>query len=123
MLLAVSGFLQHPWIIIFYSKQIASSRTFCVYKQVEQKHYSGLIKGGSLDNAIVCSASKVWLNPPLRFPNKPCRHKVLDLIGDLSLFAQFGSQGLPVAHIVAYKGGRALHTGMVRQLSYNQEKT
>ena len=34
MLLAVSGFLQHPWIIIFYSKQIASSRTFCVYKQV-----------------------------------------------------------------------------------------
>lgn len=106
----------------FYSEQIASSRTFCVYEQVEQMRNSGLIKGGSLDNAIVCSASKGWLNPPLHFPDEPCRHKVLDLIGDLSLFAQFGSQGLPVAHIVAYKGGHALHTDMVRQLSYNQEK-
>uniref|UniRef100_A0A7N2L870 UDP-3-O-acyl-N-acetylglucosamine deacetylase n=1 Tax=Quercus lobata TaxID=97700 RepID=A0A7N2L870_QUELO len=108
----------------FYSEQIASSRTFCVYEQVEQMRNSGLIKGGSLDNAIVCSASKGWLNPPLRFPDEPCRHKVLDLIGDLSLFAQFGSQGLPVAHIVAYKacGGHALHADMVRQLSNNQEK-
>jgi hypothetical protein len=50
-----------------------------------------------------CSASKGWLNPPLRFSDEPCRHKILDLIGDLSLFAQFGNQGLPVAHIVAYK--------------------
>ncbi|KAK7848300.1 putative udp-3-o-acyl-n-acetylglucosamine deacetylase 5 [Quercus suber] len=38
----------------FYSEQIASSRTFCVYEQVEQMRNSGLIKGGSLDNAIVC---------------------------------------------------------------------
>jgi UDP-3-O-acyl-N-acetylglucosamine deacetylase len=43
------------------------------------------------------------LNPPLHFSDEPCRHKILDLIGDLSLFAQFGNQGLPVAHIVAYK--------------------
>lgn len=50
-----------------------------------------------------CSASKGWLNPPLRFQDEPCRHKVLDLIGDVSLFARYGSQGLPVAHIVAYK--------------------
>lgn len=50
-----------------------------------------------------CSASKGWLNPPLHFSDEPCRHKILDLIGDLSLFAQSGNQGLPVAHIVAYK--------------------
>lgn len=50
-----------------------------------------------------CSASKGWLNPPLRFPDEPCRHKVLDLIGDLSLFARHGSQGFPVAQIVGYK--------------------
>lgn len=43
------------------------------------------------------------MNPPLHFSDEPCRHKILDLIGDLSLFAQFGNQGLPVAHIVAYK--------------------
>ncbi|KAG2708306.1 hypothetical protein I3760_05G185700 [Carya illinoinensis] len=100
----------------FYSEQIASSRTFCIYEEVEQMHNAGLIKGGSLENAIVCSFEKGWLNPPLRFPDEPCRHKVLDLIGDLSLFAQFGSQGLPMAHIVAYKGGHALHADFVRRL-------
>ena len=51
----------------------------------------------------MCSASEGWLNPPLRFHDEPCRHKVLDLIGDLSMLARSGSQGLPVAHIVAYK--------------------
>lgn len=51
----------------------------------------------------VCSKSGGWLNPPLRFEMEPSRHKVLDLIGDLSLFARFGSQGIPVAHIVAFK--------------------
>lgn len=51
----------------------------------------------------LCSASKGWLNSALRFHDEPCRHKVLDLIGDLSIFAKSGNQGLPVAHIVAYK--------------------
>lgn len=53
--------------------------------------------------SFFCSADKGWLNPPLRFDDEPCRHKVLDLVGDLSLFAQFGNQGLPMAHIVAFK--------------------
>ncbi|KAL2347768.1 hypothetical protein Fmac_001768 [Flemingia macrophylla] len=88
---------------LVYSTQIALSRTFCIYEQIEQMCNSGLIKGGSLENAIVCSASNGWLNPPLHFSDEPCRHKILDLIGDLSLIAQFGNQGLPVAHIVAYK--------------------
>lgn len=101
----------------FYSKQIALSRTFCIYEEVERMRNAGLIKGGSLENAIVCSASKGWLNPPLRFQDEPCRHKVLDLIGDVSLFARCGSQGLPVAHIVAYKGSHALHSDLVRRLS------
>ncbi|KAL6192589.1 PREDICTED: probable UDP-3-O-[3-hydroxymyristoyl] N-acetylglucosamine deacetylase 2 [Fragaria vesca subsp. vesca] len=100
-----------------YSEQIALSRTFCTYEEVEQMRSAGLIKGGSLENAIVCSASKGWLNPPLRFQDEPCRHKVLDLIGDVSLFARYGSQGLPVAHIVAYKGGHTLHSVLVRRLS------
>ncbi|GAV70936.1 LpxC domain-containing protein [Cephalotus follicularis] len=101
----------------FYEKHIASSRTFCIFEEVERMRDAGLIKGGSLDNAIVCSASKGWLNPPLRFHDEPCRHKVLDLVGDISLFARSGSQGLPVAHIVAFKGGHALHTDFVRRLS------
>ncbi|KAF8398943.1 hypothetical protein HHK36_014808 [Tetracentron sinense] len=101
----------------FYAKQIASSRTFCIYEEVEQLLSAGLIQGGSAENAIVCSTSKGWLNPPLRFPDEPCRHKVLDLLGDLSLFAQNGNQGIPIAHIVAYKGGHSLHAEFVRRLS------
>jgi UDP-3-O-[3-hydroxymyristoyl] N-acetylglucosamine deacetylase len=101
----------------FYDKNIASSRTFCIYEEVEHMRNLGIIKGGSLDNAIVCSSSKGWLNPPLRFDDEPCRHKVLDIIGDLSLFARPGSQGLPIAHIVAFKGGHTLHAEFVRHLS------
>ncbi|KDP38116.1 hypothetical protein JCGZ_04759 [Jatropha curcas] len=98
-----------------YVKEIASSRTFCIYEEVEQMRNRGLIKGGSLDNALVCSASKGWLNPPVH-SNEPCRHKILDLVGDLSLFARFGNQGFPVAHVIVYKGGHALHTEFVRLL-------
>ncbi|CAN0877095.1 Probable UDP-3-O-acyl-N-acetylglucosamine deacetylase 5, mitochondrial [Linum grandiflorum] len=106
-----------PFDDSLYVKEIASARTFCLHEQVEQMRNAGLIKGGSLENAIVCSASEGWMNGPLRFPDEPCRHKVLDLIGDLSLYAQSGNQGLPVAHIVAYKGGHALHADFVRGLA------
>lgn len=101
----------------FYNADIASARTFCVYEEVEKMRKAGLIKGGSLENAIVCSVSKGWLNPPLHFPDEACRHKVLDLIGDLSLFARCGSQGLPVAYFVAYKAGHALHADLLRHIS------
>ena len=62
----------------------------------------GLIKGGSLENALVCN-EKEWLNPPLRFEDEPCRHKLLDLVGDLSLCS-------------AYKAGHTLHTRLAQQL-------
>ncbi|KAI3909703.1 hypothetical protein MKW98_014120 [Papaver atlanticum] len=100
----------------FYVKEIASARTFCVYEEVERLREAGLIKGGSAENAIVCSVSEGWLNPPLRFSDEPCRHKVLDLVGDLSLLAEDGNQGFPVGHIVAYKGGHSLHLEFVRRL-------
>nr|CAD1832581.1 unnamed protein product [Ananas comosus var. bracteatus] len=86
-----------------YANEIASSRTFCIYEEVEKMRSAGLIKGGSASNAIVCSITGGWLNPPLRFHDEPCRHKLLDLVGDISLFAQNGNQGLPLAHIIAYK--------------------
>ncbi|KAL0326839.1 UNVERIFIED_CONTAM: putative UDP-3-O-acyl-N-acetylglucosamine deacetylase 1, mitochondrial [Sesamum angustifolium] len=65
----------------------------------------------------LCSMSRGWLNPPLRYDDEACRHKVLDLIGDISLLAQDGNQGLLVAHIVAYKAGHSLHTEFVRCIS------
>ncbi|MCL7050614.1 hypothetical protein MKW94_021396, partial [Papaver nudicaule] len=67
--------------------------------QVEMLCKAGFIKGGSAENAIVCSSSEGWLNPPLRFNDEPCQHKVLDLVGDLSVLLENGNQGFPVAHI------------------------
>ncbi|WOD38525.1 UDP-3-O-acyl-N-acetylglucosamine deacetylase [Nodosilinea sp. E11] len=86
-----------------FATAVAPARTFGLAHQVDQLRASGLIQGGSLDNALVCGESG-WLNPPLRFDNEPARHKLLDLIGDLSLLGH-----LPAAHIVAYKASHRLH--------------
>jgi UDP-3-O-[3-hydroxymyristoyl] N-acetylglucosamine deacetylase len=91
--------------------EIASARTFGFAEEVEKLRAGGLIKGGSLENALVCS-NEGWLNPPLRYVNEPVRHKLLDLIGDLSLLGS-----LPKAHIFAYKASHALHTQMVQHLA------
>jgi UDP-3-O-[3-hydroxymyristoyl] N-acetylglucosamine deacetylase len=89
---------------------IAPARTFGFADEVEKLRESGLIKGGSLENALVCGAEG-WLNPPLRYPNEPVRHKLLDLIGDLSLLGT-----LPRAHVLAYKASHSLHTQLVQRL-------
>lgn len=93
-----------------YGEKIAPARTFTMAAQVEKLRAQGLIQGGSLENAIVCDEEK-WLNPPLRFPDEPCRHKLLDLIGDLSLLPH-----LPIAHYVAYKASHNLHIQLARSL-------
>jgi UDP-3-O-[3-hydroxymyristoyl] N-acetylglucosamine deacetylase len=90
--------------------EIAPARTFALAAQIEQLRSAGLIKGGSLDNALVCDQER-WLNPPLRFPNEPCRHKLLDLIGDLSLLGKF-----PQAHFIAYKASHQLHVQLAQRL-------
>ena len=92
---------------------IAPARTFGFADQIEQLKASGLIKGGSLDNALVCDRSG-WLNPPLRFENEPVRHKLLDLIGDLSLLGT-----IPQAHFLAYKASHKLHVQLAQALSKN----
>jgi UDP-3-O-[3-hydroxymyristoyl] N-acetylglucosamine deacetylase len=89
---------------------IASARTFGFAGEIETLRERGLIKGGSLDNALVCG-DQGWLNPPLHFANEPARHKLLDLIGDLSLLGS-----LPRAHVLAYKASHTLHTQLVQRL-------
>jgi len=86
-----------------FALEIAPARTFTLAGYIEQSRAAGLIKGGSLENAIVCDGDR-WINPPLRFDNEPCRHKLLDLIGDISLLGF-----LPRAHILAYKASHNLH--------------
>ncbi|KAF3885579.1 MULTISPECIES: UDP-3-O-acyl-N-acetylglucosamine deacetylase [Nostocales] len=90
--------------------EIAPARTFGLLHQIEQLQQSGLIKGGSLDNALVCGPEG-WLNPPLRFANEPVRHKILDLVGDLSLLGTF-----PCAHVLAYKASHNLHIQLAQRI-------
>ncbi|PLZ97495.1 UDP-3-O-[3-hydroxymyristoyl] N-acetylglucosamine deacetylase [Fischerella thermalis CCMEE 5268] len=90
--------------------EIAPARTFGLLHQIEYLQKSGLIKGGSLENALVCGPDG-WLNPPLRFANEPVRHKILDLVGDLSLIGPF-----PHAHFLAYKASHNLHVQLAQKI-------
>ena len=91
--------------------EIAPARTFGLAHQIDQLRSSGLIKGGSLENALVCGDDG-WLNPPLRFSNEPVRHKLLDLVGDLSLLG-----AIPIAHFLAHKASHRLHTQLAQKIS------
>ena len=93
-----------------FAEEIAPARTFGLLHQIEHLRKSGLIKGGSLENALVCGPEG-WLNPPLRFANEPVRHKILDLVGDLSLLGN-----LPSAHYMAYKASHNLHIQLAQRI-------
>lgn len=98
-----------------YAADIAPARTFGFLEEVEKLRASGLVRGGSLENAVVLTRDGV-LNPEgLRFPDEFCRHKILDLIGDLALL------GHPlIAHIVAERTGHAMHIALVARLLRNK---
>lgn len=107
--------LQNQWYSWYPQREkfqdaIAPARTFGFADQIEQLRKSGLIKGGSLDNALVCDGTG-WLNPPLRFENEAVRHKLLDLIGDLSLLGN-----IPCGHYLAYKASHQLHTQLAQKI-------
>lgn len=111
--LSAIGNQWHSWMPSSesFATAIAPARTFGLASQIDALRQAGLIKGGSLDNALVCDANG-WLNPPLRFDNEPVRHKLLDLIGDLSLVGTF-----PTAHFLAYKASHSLHIQLAQQLA------
>ena len=92
-----------------FAEHIAPARTFGFKDQVERLRSQGLIKGGSLDNSLVCDGGD-WLNPPLRFKDEPVRHKLLDLVGDLALV------GFPKAQVLVYRGSHALHAELASAL-------
>lgn len=94
-----------------FAAEIAPARTFGFADQIDRLRQAGLIQGGNLDNALVCS-DRGWVNPPLRFTNEPARHKLLDLVGDLSLLGQ-----LPTVHAIAYKASHQMHTRLAIELA------
>src|ERR1700723_2044132 len=67
-----------------FRRLLARARTFCFERDIQPLRAMGLIRGGSLENAIVLTSDGV-MNGPLRFPDEFGRHKALDLIGDLAL--------------------------------------
>src|SRR5260221_2516560 len=92
-------------------EEIAPARTFGFLKEVEMLRQRGLALGGSLDNAIVLGETGVLNQNALRFEDEFVRHKILDVIGDLSLV------GYPVVgHLVAHRGGHALHTAFAARI-------
>ena len=97
-----------------FSRELAPARTFGFVKDFAGMQAMGLIRGGSVENAIVLDDETVT-NGPLRFPDEFGRHKALDLIGDLALV------GRPLkALVVAHKAGHALHTQLVTRLLANR---
>jgi UDP-3-O-[3-hydroxymyristoyl] N-acetylglucosamine deacetylase len=100
-----------------FEKNIAGARTFAFKKEVEFLWSRGLGLGGSLYNTVVFSDTDLVNEDELRFPNECVRHKVLDLIGDLSLL------GIPViGHFIAKCAGHKLHTQLVQAIIQNPDK-
>ncbi len=123
-------------------EQFAPARTFCFLHEVEELKKQGLIKGGSIDSAIVMIDRKIEdselerlkklfgikgdliqkengiLNgKKLRFSNEPVRHKILDMIGDLALL------GMPIqGHFIAARSGHKSNVELVRILRKEYEK-
>ncbi|MEM6883607.1 MAG: UDP-3-O-acyl-N-acetylglucosamine deacetylase [Verrucomicrobiota bacterium] len=94
-----------------YRKEIAPARTFVFYDEVQPLMEKGLVKGGSLENAIVIRDESVLCKGELKYEDEFVRHKILDIIGDLSLFS------IPVkAHIVTAKPSHALNVQMAKAL-------
>ena len=94
-----------------YVAQLAPARTFTSYEDIEDLLKMGKIRGGSLDSAIVIKGDKILSKEPLRFEDEFVRHKILDIVGDLTLL------GKPLhAHIIAVRPGHSLNSDLTRKL-------
>ena len=100
-----------------WAKEVAHARTFCFFEEIEYLYTNGLIKGGSLENAVVIRDDAILTNEPLRYPDEFVRHKILDIIGDISLL------GKPfVGHITAIKPSHAANAELTKQLAAHMRK-
>jgi UDP-3-O-[3-hydroxymyristoyl] N-acetylglucosamine deacetylase len=94
-----------------YAAEIAPARTFGFEHELDQMRDMGLIRGANLDNAICFNGTRVRNPGGLRFEDECCRHKALDLIGDLALL------GRPLlGHVIAERAGHAMHAALVARI-------
>ena len=99
-------------------KRICRTRArFAFYEEIEFLIKNGLIKGGSLENAVVIRDDAVLTTEPLRYPDEFVRHKMLDILGDLSLL------GRPLhGHLIAVKPSHAANCELVRHIAAQMRK-
>ena len=94
-----------------YAQEIAPARTFGFAHELDQMRDMGLIRGAALENAMCFDRRGVQNPGGMRFPDECCRHKALDLIGDLALI------GKPLlGHVIAERAGHAIHTALVARI-------
>lgn len=94
-----------------YATRLAPARTFGFEHELDQMRTMGLIRGASLDNAVCFTREGVLNEGGLRAPDECCRHKALDLIGDLALL------GRPLlGHVIAERAGHAMHAALVARI-------
>jgi UDP-3-O-[3-hydroxymyristoyl] N-acetylglucosamine deacetylase/3-hydroxyacyl-[acyl-carrier-protein] dehydratase len=100
-----------------WEKELSHARTFCFYEEIEHLIKNNLIKGGSLENAIVIREDAVLTTEPLRYAEEFVRHKMLDIIGDLSLL------GKPVrGHLIAVKPSHAANCEFAKLIQAQMNK-
>lgn len=94
-----------------YEKQISPARTFVYYEDVKPLMDKGLIKGGSLESAVVIRGDSILSKEPLRFPDEFVRHKILDIVGDLALFGRRIK-----GHVIAVRPGHGPNAELTRAI-------
>lgn len=100
-----------------WERDLAHARTFCFYEEIAYLINNGLIKGGSLENAVVIRDDAVLTTEPLRYPDEFVRHKILDIVGDLALL------GRPLrGHLVAVRPGHAANCELLRRIIAQMRK-
>jgi UDP-3-O-[3-hydroxymyristoyl] N-acetylglucosamine deacetylase len=98
-----------------FRRELSRARTFGFVSDIEYLKGLGLIRGGSLDNAVVLDPEGV-LNTGLRYPDEFVRHKLMDLLGDISLC------GLPIiGRLAAERAGHAIHTDLAALVSKRRD--
>lgn len=100
-----------------WERDLSNARTFGFLEEIEYLYRNGLIRGASLENAIIVRDDAVLTNEPLRYPEEFVRHKMLDIVGDLSLV------GRPLhAHIVAVKPSHQANTELAKAILAQSRK-
>ncbi len=102
-----------------WQRDLAHARTFCFYEEIEFLIKNGLIRGGSLENAVVIRDDAVLTTEPLRYAEEFVRHKILDILGDLSLLGRplLGHVvSVKPSHAANYELARLIHTQMRKPL-------